>query len=679
MGEIVYFEPRQALDAKDNLDAFIRYCRDELYVFGADLNWDDDYWREPGITFSNLNQKTRPGADAVVAHPLSEPFKNFAKAYLRYQQGVRPTKAMLEVPALRVLERALVEVNGNSDLSGLNLVVADQAGVITGEHYAPSRAYRVGGAVAKLIGFIGVYGFIPARLDWKNPLSRPLDTVRTGKKAKQEREKKLPDPEALNALASLFASNPSEPRDIFTTSTAALLLCASSRISEILSLREDCEVWEKRRDGRIGYGWRFMPLKGANPYIKWIPAPMVEVAQEAIRRLRQLTEEGRRIAEWHERHPDEFYRHPGCPDVMEDQPLTIEQSADALAIEGSADYRRDRLKALGLSSKGGGNTLRRLNRVVREKLPKGFPIFDEKSDLRYSEALFCFQDLQLRTDMAESPCRVWRPGPGTLNDDLGSGRLKTVRSIFDRHRLNEGRKSPLKARSHQFRHLLDTLLQRGGLGQAEIARWAGRADIRQNRVYDHMDEFELADMIRQQDPALRIAPSTEELAEQVAKKLPMTTQEFNALEMPTAHITEFGFCGHDYSMSPCQRFKDCINCTEHVCVKGDRRIDRIKELYGVVNSQVERAEVEIADGIAGADRWYEVHKQAQVRYRELIRLYEDLRVPNGSMIRLRNPNEFSPHRRAVEAKASRGEITDDERRLLTGVPVSLEGSDGSSS
>ncbi len=203
--------------------------------------------------------------------------------------------------------------------------------------------------------------------------------------------------------------------------------------------------------------------------------------------------------------------------------------------------------------------------------------------------------------------------------------------------------------------------------------------MRQNRVYDHMDEFELADMVRQHDPALRTDLTTGELAEQVARKLPMTTQEFNALEMPTAHVTEFGFCGHDFSMSPCQRFRDCINCTEHVCVKGDRRIDRIKELYGIVDSQVERAEEEIAEGTAGADRWYEVHKQAQIRYRELIRIYEDPDVPNGAMIRLRNPNEFSPHRRAVEAKASRGEISEEERRLLTGMPSLLEKRDGSSS
>jgi len=93
---------------------------------------------------------------------------------------------------------------------------------------------------------------------------------------------------------------------------------------------------------------------------------------------------------------------------------------------------------------------------------------------------------------------------------------------------------------------------------------------------------------------------------------------------------------------------------------------------------VERAEEEIAQGIAGADRWYENHKQAQLRYRELIGIYENPDVPNGAMIRLSNPKEFSPQRRAVEARASRGEISEDERRLLTGMPSMLEKRDGSS-
>ena len=35
------------------------------------------------------------------------------------------------------------------------------------------------------------------------------------------------------------------------------------------------------------------PGKGAPPQIKWVPTPMVSLAQEAIRRIRSITEEAR--------------------------------------------------------------------------------------------------------------------------------------------------------------------------------------------------------------------------------------------------------------------------------------------------------------------------------------------------------------------------------------------------
>ncbi len=91
----------------------------------------------------------------------------------------------------------------------------------------------------------------------------------------------------------------------------------------------------------------------------------------------------------------------------------------------------------------------------------------------------------------------------------------------------------------------------------------------------------------------------------IASRIPMTRQEFNTLAMPTAHITEYGFCIHDFTMSPCQRFRDCLNCTEQVCIKGDRRLDRIKERHRIVKELRDKAAQEINDGTAGADRWYQ--------------------------------------------------------------------------
>ena len=130
-------------------------------------------------------------------------------------------------------------------------------------------------------------------------------------------------------------------------------------------------------------------------------------------------------------------------------------------------------------------------------------------------------------------------------------------------------------------------------------------------------------MIRTHDSSLTLDKPLQKIAEQIAAKIPMTRQEFNTLAMPTAHVTEFGFCIHDYTMSPCQRFRDCINCTEQVCIKGDRRVDRLKERLAFVERLLNKAAQEMEDGTAGADRWYEIHDSTRQRLHELIGIMED--------------------------------------------------------
>ena len=157
-------------------------------------------------------------------------------------------------------------------------------------------------------------------------------------------------------------------------------------------------------------------------------------------------------------------------------------------------------------------------------------------------------------------------------------------------------------------------------------------------------------MIRANDPALIRSSSELEIAENIRMALPVTTEEFNTLEKPTAHITEIGFCVHDFVMSPCQRFRDCLNCTEQVCVKGDRRLAGLRDKLAMVQKQVELAEEGAAEGLYGADPWTHIQRQSRDRLRGLIAIMEDPSVPDGSVIRLANSYEFSATKRALRQK-----------------------------
>lgn len=665
VSEVVAFKPRHELEAEENLAEFIRLCREDLTVFGADLDWAESYWASAKVSFGNLDQTGRKLDPSKV---MQEPFLSFAKAYLRYRQGHNPTKNKQEMRALKCVERALVQSAGRADVLLINSGVLDRAAELARQTWSTGQAYHAGREIQKLAQFLNENGLVAGQIDWSSPLKRPENKFRTGKEAQREREAKLPADEAVNALAEIFASEPSDPRDVLTSSFCALALCAPSRAHELLSLTENCEVWEQDRNGNEVYRWRFQPGKGADPGMKPIPGTMVSLAEEAISRVRRLTEEARRIARWHEENPETFYPHPGVPDCGPDEPLSNWQIVKALGLSAESEQgAKQAVNNAGFSAREGAHTLRDLQEWVRSRLPEEFPWFDEERGIRYSEALFCFQRNQLHAVFPASPVLVWRPEPNRINDDLSTvhkdgGRYS--QSIFDRHGYNVGREEPLKVTTHNFRHLLDTMAQRGGLDQARLAKWAGRTDIKQNRVYDHMSEGELVEMIRHNDPSLTLGDSLQEVAEEIGKRMPMTRQEFNSLSIPTAHITEYGFCIHDFTMSPCQKFRDCLNCTEQICVKGDQRLDRIKARHADVKRILEKAEKEIEEGAAEADRWYEIHALTDARLEELVGILTDPSIPDGSLVKLRNPNEFSPLRRAVEAKADSASGDPEEQGLL---------------
>ena len=636
VAELFQFKPRRGLRADQSLADFILRCRRDLTVFGRELDWAANHWPSAGVTFGNLDQRQRLLRDEQL---LRQPFLDFSKAYLRYQQGHRPTRTKNEMRALRILERALIVQTGGTEFGKITGATLDKAAEIACSAYSPGMAYHAGRELERLASFLESNGLVARRFDWVSPIARPNDRTRTGPKAKALREKKLPSSRAVDAIAEIFASNPKEPRDVFTTCTSALMLSAPSRISEVLALGIDCEVRQSKHHGAIAYGWRFFPAKGGEPLIKWIPDAMVSVAEEAISRIRELSRQPRWLAHWLETRPNEFPRHPGCPEASEDALLTRDQLAHALGVPTEDGARcASELCRLGFSSADHRYTLRELNVWVRSRLPRDFPWFDKKRGIKYSQALFCSTARQLDTIRRTSPVILWKPTSNVFNNSLESrdtGGVKAAPSIFDRYGFNDEVGAKLKVTSHQFRHLLNTIAQRGGLTQEQIARWSGRAEIRQNANYDHMSEFELVDMLRRHDPAVVRGDSFQALLTELSAKTPVTQEEFEGMLIPTAHVTEYGFCIHDFVMSPCQRFRDCINCVEQVCVKGDHRSTRLEERLETVDQLISRAAEAVAAEDCGADRWLEAQRRTRERLIALLEILNDESVPNGSLVRLR--------------------------------------------
>ncbi|MAZ09694.1 MAG: integrase, partial [Sutterellaceae bacterium] len=216
------------------------------------------------------------------------------------------------------------------------------------------------------------------------------------------------------------------------------------------------------------------------------------------------------------------------------------------------------------------------------------------------------------------------------------------------------------------------------LGANQHAKWAGRADAKQNRVYNHMSEWEMVAKAEALDTSLTLfGPKGE-----VSQHVPVSTQEINLMERGAVHVSTYGVCSHDFIMSPCEKFRDCLNCDEHVCVKGlgkddAERLERIKIRLTQVEKDYAEAEAAVNNGFAGADRWYEYHQKTVERLRQLVEILESPQIPDGAQIKLRDGKDFSHLRRVIRVKAVEAlELKTPDASLLADMSRLLEGDRG---
>lgn len=191
--------------------------------------------------------------------------------------------------------------------------------------------------------------------------------------------------------------------------------------------------------------------------------------------------------------------------------------------------------------------------------------------------------------------------------------------------------------SHQFRHYLNTLANAGGLNGLDIAKWSGRKDKSQNATYDNVTGREMVQMIRNAigDADKAVGP----IALYRNKSL-IPRDEFSRLVVPTAHTTDIGYCVHDYSMSPCEEHRDCLNCKEMVCIKGDKVAARnIKKALDESTMLLEAARNEMDAETYGANRWVDHHRNNHERLSQLNQILDNPTIQDGTVIQLFLPKK----------------------------------------
>jgi hypothetical protein len=570
--------------------------------------------------------------------PMPDPFLSFAKAYVRYQHGLKPVvDHSTIIAAMRAICAALYEIGKNSPLE-IDGHILNRADQLLHESNSLARAYRIGKKLEKISDFLFDKRFIKIPLRWKSHNKRNRDTVRVGKEFDDRRQEKLPSVADLEAVAQAYRLA-KEPEDVMITSVAAIMCSTPDRISEILTLRADCEHYHRLPDGQEVYGLRYWPAKGADPMIKYVIPSMVDLVKDAIFRIRQITESSRELARWYESHPKQLYLREHL-EYLRDNELTLEEVSEVLygsphlTREAKSWLARRKVKIQGARSVDLRVQFSTLEKELIDLLPDGFPISDKSSGLRFSEALCIAPIFFFKQKRNNLICGLATVTHGQIADGLGASLEHGKSSVFSRLGICDSGGEAIRINTHKFRHYLNTLAMQGGLSELDIAKWSGRKDVRQNRAYDHVSARDKLALIRdaigdqsKMFGPLGNAPSTPSV----------TRDEFANLKVMNAHTTEFGYCTHDFASTPCQKYTDCLNCNELVCIKGDearefnirRQLEETRELLSAARKGVE-------EGAYGADRWVQHQTQTLQRLEEWVEILDNPLIQRGAVIQLKH-------------------------------------------
>ncbi len=678
---------RDDLTRARNLSDYIRAARDESKVLVDD--WDTPFWKGVGyfVKQSHVPRGSMPASIPFQAW-LDDDFLDFAKAYVveRFltNPGLTRGAHIKRLQMLRLLEVSLLALREDASPLGIDGSVFEAAATLARQTLAPAGAYKVGAELERLAEVLVRAGVLaPICGTWANPNKQPKNAgISVDAKAEEVRQRRLPDHDALYALADIFNRDldPTDERvqrDIVTTSVMALLMCAPSRGQEVFRLPVNLVFETTDKFGSDQLGLRLQASKGFGAYVKWVWSGMVPVAERAIELVRTITEEGRNLARHLEdpRLKRRFYRHAGCPQVPDKQPLTREEVCLALGYSTTDPWRS--LYSAGLKRDDGSYTLQSLwDDVVLPRHAEQHPHFPyvsaadkalgRKGGLKFSDALFCTLRYQLNARIGTSPVQLFLPDLTDLNFDLGPSQDRL--SIFDRYGFTDAQGAPLKITSHQIRHLINTEAQRVGLTDEQIAHWSGRRRVDQNAVYDHRTLEERIEQTRQAVEEVQSAVSLPAAAEGVnyshgqwtvkVVRKPRALADIEDVQPQLSGLkTLYGECHHDWSFAPCEGFVKCLDCSEHACIKGDDdsavKLERLHSLHASVLAEVEKAAAVATDDVDAKD-WLDVQQRYAAKVGELISLLESESVPDGSVIRTaqgQNPTHVHRALRGLATKA----------------------------
>lgn len=662
MSEPIQFKSKTLLACQKQLQDYIHLAKNVSPVWKnhPGFDWSANVWNTPrgALRFMTYGISLQASKMPTPDQQFDSDYMEFAKAYIINTRNGDPAKLFrADYLAIQIVGAALTEVDGYADITRLCERHLDKTIEIIEQRN--KGHHPCGVAVKALVKVVAAQNISPHSIKyWESPFS-PKSQAASAKPSKQS----LPDDDAILALAEIFSRGYNQDNlddeAIYVTSITAILLSVPMRIAEKLWLRMDALKSEKDRNGNTQWYLHYYSTKNKTTRTKGIPATMVGHCKEALKRLEVITEPARKLALYLESGATAFYPHPGVPNVAEDQILTLDEVISALGRPTTSSAEQV-MKHMTGSYKLEGWTLHSLWKVVKSYNFKINPFFPYQVDPslqatkppKMSESLLCFLKLQISSDLATSPVMLTPMNQHYYATRVGPDRVATTNGKTYPSFLTKHGYPGLSIRSHQLRHFLNTAAKEAGVGIELITKWSGRASVKQTRDYIHQDPMRKAEMYSGGVvPVIDVTPE------------PITAAEYNIIKKGPIITTRYGICTHPWTISPCQKSGDCLNCSDLLHCKGHKNsLLAVKVERDHVAENLATTMNEIEAGNRPATRWVDTHTRYLERLNQIVAMHENPDIPDGSPVQMAG-KDFTQAKRILLNKQPKLELANNSSVL----------------
>lgn len=667
--------PERSVD--ENVAAFVKRAQTSN-PFGF-VEWGAPFWAIPKRTRASKGRiedriwfsaafvaKTTSGNFV----PFDPPLGDFVRAFLcdvetKARKPLSPNNLSEYVRAFRYLNEVMV-TGGSKDPSTLMAKDFDAASALLQKREVASSAYQIGKRLATISKTMDRERLSIVRLNWANRIKRQREVggmAQMGVDAlsMEKIEERLPGDDIFAALGEISNKNDLGDPDLIRQRALDIEVCSGLRLNELLMLPANCLINEQVLDSRgsaeqdgdgnpvTRYGLRYVNEKEKIFKTKWLSTRACEIVRRAITDITRITQPYRELAAYQDKYPGRTKLKWAEKTFLEDRLLSFAEAGRLIGITGShvtgrvkQFLRRDVTdESNGLPAiEPTGVTAQELVRAIlrRSGSPIVFP--GGEVDLRLKDMLFVVPmhffhrdkvtingTVRMLTETQLSDYVVSRGGDGKRTD-------KGVQSIFEREGYRDKNGAILRvAGFHTFRRWWDTVAQRGGLSDYELARWQGRTEIRQNEHYDMRSPAERARHLRKKMATFETVGPMGREAERMPE--PIRRQEFLTTHFVAVHETGFGGCNHNFASPQCPEHRECHVCNELFVMKGHPvHKANIRNLYERQIKIVQLNEKSATEEIQGADNWLVYQRKVLRRQKMILAVHADDSIPDGTWVQL---------------------------------------------